>query len=79
MELTSLALLGPFPGLDAVPHSPQSAPLGSRTVNSLVKGKVPWPISFAEEEEIINREDVDPSVGKFRNVVSTKVIIMMLL
>lgn len=31
-------------------------------------------IFFAEEEEIINMEDVDPSVGKFRNMVSTTII-----
>ncbi|RWS17880.1 hypothetical protein B4U79_07455 [Dinothrombium tinctorium] len=31
-------------------------------------------IRFKEEEEIINPEDVDPSVGKFRNLVQTAVI-----
>ena len=31
-------------------------------------------ISFNEEEEIINPEDVDPSIGKFRNLVHTTVI-----
>lgn len=31
-------------------------------------------ISFNEEEEIINPEDVDPSVGRFRNLVQTTVI-----
>lgn len=31
-------------------------------------------ISFNEEEEIINPEDVDPSVGRFRNMVETTVI-----
>ena len=31
-------------------------------------------ISFAEEEDIINMEDVDPSIGKFRNMVSTTII-----
>ena len=31
-------------------------------------------VTFNEEEEVINPEDVDPSVGRFRNLVSTTVI-----
>uniref|UniRef100_A0A672R4H3 Protein phosphatase 1, regulatory subunit 8a n=1 Tax=Sinocyclocheilus grahami TaxID=75366 RepID=A0A672R4H3_SINGR len=31
-------------------------------------------VSFSEEEEIINPEDVDPSVGRFRNMVQTAVV-----
>ncbi len=31
-------------------------------------------IYFSEEEEVINMEDVDPTVGKFRNMVSTTII-----
>lgn len=31
-------------------------------------------VSFAEEEEIINPEDIDPSIGRFRNLVQTTVI-----
>ncbi|XP_060551456.1 nuclear inhibitor of protein phosphatase 1-like [Ruditapes philippinarum] len=31
-------------------------------------------ISFSEEDDIINPEDVDPSIGKFRNLISTHVI-----
>uniref|UniRef100_A0AAY5ET81 Nuclear inhibitor of protein phosphatase 1 n=2 Tax=Electrophorus electricus TaxID=8005 RepID=A0AAY5ET81_ELEEL len=31
-------------------------------------------VSFSEEEEIINPEDIDPSVGRFRNMVQTAVI-----
>ncbi|KAL4237091.1 Nuclear inhibitor of protein phosphatase 1 [Mactra antiquata] len=31
-------------------------------------------ISFSEEDQIINPEDVDPSIGKFRNLVSTSFI-----
>lgn len=31
-------------------------------------------ITWNEEEEIINPEDVDPSVGRFRNLVHTTVI-----
>ncbi|KAA0710721.1 Nuclear inhibitor of protein phosphatase 1 [Triplophysa tibetana] len=33
-------------------------------------------VSFSEEEEIINPEDVDPSVGRFRNMVQTAVVPM---
>ncbi|KAI1284998.1 Nuclear inhibitor of protein phosphatase 1 [Halotydeus destructor] len=31
-------------------------------------------ISFKEEEDIINPEDIDPSVGRFRNLVQTTVV-----
>uniref|UniRef100_UPI00358ED23E nuclear inhibitor of protein phosphatase 1 isoform X1 n=2 Tax=Myxine glutinosa TaxID=7769 RepID=UPI00358ED23E len=31
-------------------------------------------VNFSEDEEIINPEDVDPSVGRFRNMVQTAVI-----
>ncbi|KTG44346.1 hypothetical protein cypCar_00035254 [Cyprinus carpio] len=31
-------------------------------------------VSFGEEDEIINPEDIDPSVGRFRNMVSTAVV-----
>ncbi|KRX96401.1 Nuclear inhibitor of protein phosphatase 1 [Trichinella pseudospiralis] len=31
-------------------------------------------VSFVDEEEIINPEDVDPTVGRFRNLVQTAVI-----
>ncbi|GLH08615.1 Nuclear inhibitor of protein phosphatase [Gryllus bimaculatus] len=31
-------------------------------------------LTFSEEEEVINPEDVDPSVGRFRNMVHTTVI-----
>jgi len=31
-------------------------------------------ITFNEEEEVINPEDVDPSIGRFRNMVQTTVI-----
>lgn len=32
-------------------------------------------VVFREEEEVINPEDIDPSVGKFRNLVQSSVII----
>ncbi|CAB3407932.1 unnamed protein product [Caenorhabditis bovis] len=31
-------------------------------------------VAFIEEEEIINPEDVDPSVGRFRNLITTAII-----
>ncbi|KAJ7991449.1 hypothetical protein DPEC_G00283980 [Dallia pectoralis] len=31
-------------------------------------------VSFSEDEEVINPEDVDPSVGRFRNMVQTAVV-----
>ena len=34
----------------------------------------PLTISFADEEEIINPEDIDPTIGKFRNMVQTTII-----
>ena len=32
------------------------------------------PVTFNDEEEIINPEDVDPAVGRFRNLVQTTTI-----
>lgn len=31
-------------------------------------------VSFSEDEDIINPEDIDPSVGKFRNLVQTSIV-----
>jgi len=31
-------------------------------------------VSFCEEEDVINPEDVDPSVGRFRNMIQTTLI-----
>lgn len=31
-------------------------------------------IHFNEDEQIINPEDIDPSVGRFRNLIRTTVI-----
>ena len=31
-------------------------------------------VRFKEEEEIINPEDIDPSVGKFRNLIQTTIV-----
>lgn len=32
-------------------------------------------VSFNEEEDVINPEDVDPTVGRFRNLVSSTIVI----
>lgn len=32
-------------------------------------------VSFSEEDTIINPEDVDPTIGRFRNLISTEIII----
>jgi nuclear inhibitor of protein phosphatase 1 len=32
------------------------------------------PVTFSDSEEIINPEDIDPNIGKFRNMVQTAVI-----
>ncbi len=55
-------------------HNRQISTVGIQDGQKSRKRKGTWPISFAEEEEIINMEDVDPSVGKFRNMVSTTII-----
>ena len=31
-------------------------------------------ITFNEEEDVINPEDIDPSIGRFRNMVETTII-----
>ena len=31
-------------------------------------------ITFNEDEEVINPEDIDPSVGRFRNMITTTII-----
>lgn len=31
-------------------------------------------ITFNDDEEVINPEDVDPSVGRFRNLIQTTVV-----
>lgn len=31
-------------------------------------------VSFTDEEQIINLEDCDPTVGRFQNLVATEVI-----
>uniref|UniRef100_T1IRY4 FHA domain-containing protein n=1 Tax=Strigamia maritima TaxID=126957 RepID=T1IRY4_STRMM len=43
----------------------------SRTINRKRKKRG---VSFNEDDEVINPEDIDPSVGKFRNLVQTTII-----
>lgn len=31
-------------------------------------------ITFNDDEEVINPEDVDPSVGRFRNLIQTTIV-----
>ncbi|KAJ8964018.1 hypothetical protein NQ317_008586, partial [Molorchus minor] len=31
-------------------------------------------VSFNEDEEIINPEDIDPSIGRFRNLIQTTIV-----
>jgi len=42
--------------------------------DNFVKKRRKIHITFNEEEEVINPEDVDPSIGRFRNMVQTTVI-----
>ena len=55
-------------------HNSQISTVGIQDNPRPRKRKSTSSITFAEEEEIINMEDVDPSVGKFRNMVSTTII-----
>lgn len=45
---------------------PRVGPANKRTKKS---------ITFNDEEEVINPEDIDPSVGRFRNLIQTTVVI----
>ena len=31
-------------------------------------------VGFRDEEDVINPEDIDPSIGKFRNLVQTTIL-----
>jgi len=46
----------------------------SKDDNNFIKKRRKIRITFNEDEEVINPEDVDPSIGRFRNMVSTMVI-----
>ncbi|KAH3849263.1 nuclear inhibitor of protein phosphatase 1-like [Dreissena polymorpha] len=57
-------------------HNRRSMPLNDMkdVGNQLKRKHKNLHISFNEDEEVINPEDIDPSIGKFRNMVSTHVI-----
>ena len=55
-------------------HNRQISVMGIPDTPKSRKRKSTSSISFAEEEEVINMEDVDPTVGRFRNMVSTTII-----
>ena len=55
-------------------HNRQISVVGIQDNQRGRKRKSTSSISFADDEEIINMEDVDPTVGKFRNMVSTTII-----
>ena len=38
------------------------------------RGKRRIRVTFNEEEDVINPEDVDPSVGRYRNMIVTTII-----
>jgi len=48
--------------------------MGIPKEENFVKKRRKIHITFNEEEEVINPEDVDPSIGRFRNMVQTTVI-----
>lgn len=55
----------------------QLVDITSSTTNPIanqVKGKRKS-VVFNEEEEVINPEDIDPSIGRFRNLVQTTIVI----
>jgi nuclear inhibitor of protein phosphatase 1 len=51
-----------------------AASTGPNPVATLVKQKRKG-VVFNDEEQIINPEDVDPTIGRFRNLVQTTVFI----
>ena len=57
-------------------HNKRIAQLVDITTNNqvLIKKKKKI-VSFNEEEDVINPEDIDPSVGRFRNMIQTTIVI----
>uniref|UniRef100_A0AAY4BKZ4 Nuclear inhibitor of protein phosphatase 1 n=2 Tax=Denticeps clupeoides TaxID=299321 RepID=A0AAY4BKZ4_9TELE len=47
---------------------------GNLDIQRPKRRKRSYRVSFSEDEEIINPEDIDPSVGRFRNMVQTAVV-----
>ena len=55
-------------------HNKRISMMGIKESDKVRAGPRTILVRFKEEEEIINPEDIDPSVGKFRNLVQTTVI-----
>ncbi|CAG0919882.1 unnamed protein product [Notodromas monacha] len=58
-------------------HNRRLAMLGLDEIEPKVKGpkkRKPGGVTFNEEEQVINPEDVDPSIGRFRNLVQSTVV-----
>ncbi len=53
--------------MNATTNSGSSAPVQVRRKKKSVV--------FTEEVDIINPEDIDPSIGRFRNMISTSIVI----
>jgi nuclear inhibitor of protein phosphatase 1 len=55
-------------------HNRRISMMGIAKDDNYVKKRRKIRITFNEDEEVINPEDVDPTIGRFRNMVSTMVI-----
>ena len=50
-------------------------PMDDANLANPMKRRKTTSVSFADGEEVINPEDVDPSVGRFRNLISTEIVV----
>lgn len=50
-------------------------PSGSGLLGPVLVKKKKKIVSFNDEEDVINPEDVDPTVGRFRNMIQTTIVI----
>ena len=48
--------------------------IGEEDTNPRGRKRHKYNVSFKDEEDVINPEDIDPSIGKFRNLVQTTVL-----
>lgn len=53
----------------------KSLPSGSGLLGPVLVKKKKKIVSFNDEEDVINPEDVDPTVGRFRNMIQTTIVI----
>lgn len=76
MRLIFLSSFSPLKDLTQynTAHNRQISMVGIQDSQKSGRKRKSTTISFSEEEEIINMEDIDPTVGKFRNMVSTTII-----